>query len=42
MSKLISFLNLFCRLFAKIIEQNNLKNIFTAEGANKQITELNW
>jgi len=41
MYKLIRFLTLFCWLMAKIIWQNNFKNIFTAKGTNKQIAELN-
>ena len=43
MSKLISFLTLFCRLVTKIIWQKNKnknKKIDT-KGANKQITDLN-
>ena len=42
MCKLISFLALFCRFLAKIIKQNNFKKyIFTAKGANNEVTELN-
>jgi len=41
MSKLISFLTLFCWLMAKLYSRIIKKDIFTAKGANQQITELN-